>query len=414
MHIDTLDILRCPYCGGRLELVTSMYHRSIDEVIHDGILGCHCCIFPVVDGIPVLHILATAVEAREHLQAGRPALALRAMVGLDDEPQARRFEAAAAEDTSTYRDIVEALGPSFEGGYFLYRFSDPTFIVADAVVRAVAGAVLKATRRAIDICGGSGHLTRSLMDLSFPPPVLADLYFAKVWLARRFTAPACEPICCDGNAPMPFSRGAFGFAMCSDAFQYIWTKRQFIGEMARLVDGPEPGAIVVNHTHNQLSWSPSHGQPLSPAGYVSLFETIEPRIYGEASLFADVIRGGPLDLSRRDSQDALDGDPALTIVASSHPGVYARHAIRTPSAASGEFRVNPLYAVETTGDRLQLRLRFPTPDYEDEYRACRQYLPEEAVIDAEALRALEAGHVPASLAEMVRQRVIVDLPRKYY
>jgi hypothetical protein len=127
-----------------------------------------------------------------------------------------------------------------------------------------------------------------------------------------------------------------------------------------------------------------------------------------------VIRGGPLDLSRRDSQDALDGDPALTIVASSHPGVYARHAIRTPSAASGEFRVNPLYAVETTGDRLQLRLRFPTPDYEDEYRACRQYLPEEAVIDAEALRALEAGHVPASLAEMVRQRVIVDLPRKYY
>ena len=102
----------------------------------------------------------------------------------------------------------------------------------------MAGTVLQGTRRAIDICGGSGHLTRSLLDLSSPAPVLADLYFAKVWLARRFTAPGCEPVCCDGNAPMPFARGAFGYAMCSDAFQYIWTKRQFVGEMARLVDGP--------------------------------------------------------------------------------------------------------------------------------------------------------------------------------
>ena len=32
--------------------------------------------------------------------------------------------------------------PTFEGGYFLYRFSDPTFVVAQAVVRAVGGTVL--------------------------------------------------------------------------------------------------------------------------------------------------------------------------------------------------------------------------------------------------------------------------------
>ena len=144
-------------------------------------------------------------------------------------------------ESSTYREIVEALGPNFEGGYFLYRFSDPTFIVANAVVRAVAGTVLGGSRRAVDICGGSGHLTRSLMDLSSPPPVLADLFFPKIWLGRRFTAPGCEPVCCDGNGPMPFARGSFGYAMCSDAFQYIWTKRLFVGEMSRLVDGPERG-----------------------------------------------------------------------------------------------------------------------------------------------------------------------------
>ena len=74
------------------------------------------------------------------------------------------------------------------------------------------------------------------MDLSSPPPVLADLYFAKIWLARRFTAPGCEPVCCDGNSPMPFARGAFRYAMCSDAFMYIWTKRQFVRDMLRLID----------------------------------------------------------------------------------------------------------------------------------------------------------------------------------
>ena len=213
-----------------------MFNQTAGDRIQDGILGCHCCIFPVVDGIPVLHLQPAAVAARGHIEAGRADSARRVMFGLEDEEQAARFESVAASATATYRDTVEALGPNFEGGYFLYRFSDPTYVVADAVVRAVAGTVL-GNRRAVDICGGSGHLTRSLMAVSSAPPVLADLYFAKVWLARRFTAPGCEPVCCDGNSPLPFARGAFGFAMCSDAFQYIWTKRQFVGEMLRAIDG---------------------------------------------------------------------------------------------------------------------------------------------------------------------------------
>jgi hypothetical protein len=43
---------------------------------------------------------------------------------------------------------------------------------------------------------------------------------------------------------------------------YIWTKRQFVGEMERLVDAG--GAVLIGHTHNERTWSPSHGQPLSP------------------------------------------------------------------------------------------------------------------------------------------------------
>ena len=421
MRIDTLDILRCPFCGGRLELVTSIYHRRTEgdaDSIQDGILGCHCCIFPVIDGIPVLHLQQNATTARAHVEAGRPDLALRAVVGLEDESQALRFEAVARSSESTYRDVVEALGPAFEGGYFLYRFSDPTYVVAQAVVQAVAGAVLHGARRAIDICGGSGHLTRVLLDVSSPAPVLADLYFAKIWLARRFTAPGCEPVCCDGNGPFPFARGSFGYAMCSDAYQYIWTKRLFIAEMARLVDdndGAEPGAVVINHTHNQLAWSPSHGQPLAPAGYRDLFETLPVRIFGEAGLFADVVAGGPLRLSRQDAESALETDPALTLVGTRHAGVFVEHVLAAPGPARGRYQINPLYQTARTENRLELQLRFPSPDYEDEYGACRQYLPEQVTLDATALRRLhDGGPLTAEMAGLVRRRVIVDLPLRYY
>jgi uncharacterized protein YbaR (Trm112 family) len=431
MNLGTFDILRCPYCGSRLDLVTSSYHRTSGDEIYDGILGCQCCVFPVVDGIPVMHLQPAATAARELVEQGFPDRARRALFGLDDEREAEQFDALITSDTATYRNIVEALGEHLEGGYFLYRFADPTYIVGHAVVRAVAGTVLRDGGRAIDICGGSGHLTRSLMDLSSPPPVLADLYFAKIWLARRFTAPGCEPVCCDGNSPMPFARGAFRYAMCSDAFMYIWTKRQFVLDMLRLIDeGPDgddgrAGAALISHTHNQCTWTPSHGQPLTPDGYRNLFETLEPRLFGEAGLFADVVSGGPLNLARRDDLPTLEADPALTIVASRHPGVFVPHPLDPPpSHARGEFRVNPLYVASdaSRGDHdvdartvegVRFRLRFPSDDYEQEYGACRRYLPEEVTIAHEALRALDEGRVPGELSDLVRRRIIVDLPRRY-
>jgi uncharacterized protein YbaR (Trm112 family) len=414
MRTATLDILRCPYCGGRLELVTSLFHRRSADDIEDGILGCPCCTFPVVDGIPVMHLADASARASAHVQAGRPDLARSAMFGLDDDAAAARLADIVASTTATHRDVVDTLGPHFEGGYFLYRFSDPTYVVAHAVVRAVAGTVLARGGRAIDICGGAGHLTRALLDLSTPPPVLADLYFSKIWLARRFTAPGCEGVCCDGNAPLPFARGAFRYAMCTDAFMYMWMKRQLVGEMARLIDDGMDGAILIGHAHNARTWSPSQGQALAPEEYRNLFETVEPRIFAEAGLFEDVVVRGALDLGRRDTPDALDADPALTMIASRNAAVFGPHPVEAPVAPRGEYRVNPLYVVDETGDRATLRLQFPSADYEDEYGACRRYLPDEVVVDRAILTALGRSPLPAAVAELVRQRVILDLPARYY
>jgi len=417
MHKSTFDILRCPYCGSALDLVTSSFNEVSGDEIRTGILGCQCCVFPVVDGIPVMHLQPNATAAKDLVEQQKPAEARRAMFGLEEHPAvAERVDALIASPDATYRAIVEAFGEYLEGGYFLYRFADPTFIVGHALVRAVGGTVLRGGGRAVDIAGGSGHLTRSLLDLSTPPPVLADLYFAKVWLARRFTAPGCEPVCCDGNSPMPFARGAFRFAMCSDAFMYIWTKRQFVLDLLRLIDGQNPAAAMISHTHNQCTWTPSHGQPLTPDGYRNLFETLEPHVFGESGLFGDVVRGGPLDLSRVDGDRTLEAEQALAIVASTDPRVFTPHALEPPpSRPAGEFHVNPLYAADgpAAGETLRFRLRFPSEDYEQEYGACRQYLPDEVTVARADLAALASGSVPPGAADLVRRRVVVDLPRRY-
>jgi uncharacterized protein YbaR (Trm112 family) len=414
MRLDTLEVLRCPYCGGQLELVPSSFHRIENSTeIVDGILACHCCVFPVIDGIPVMHLNEPAPAAKDQIEAGRPDLARRTMLNLEGDYVAR-FEAVAASTSSTYRDTLAALGPAYEAGYFLYRFSDPGYVVAHPMIRAIARTVLRGGR-AIDLCGGSGHLTRSLMDLSGPPPVLADLYYAKLWLARRFTAPGCEAVCCDGNSPFPFGRASFRFAFCADAFMFIWTKRQFVQEMLRMVgDGADGQAAAITHTHNQLQWSPSLGQPLPPGGYLDLFETMPARLFSENELFADVMRGAALDLSRRHSQDALDADPALMLLASRDERVFAPHIIDNSPAQHGEFRINPLYEVRDLGEAVKLRLSFPDEDYEAEFGACRQYLPDALTIDRASLEAMAAGTLTPELEAFLRRRIVLDLPRRYY
>jgi hypothetical protein len=392
-----------------------MYHRDRDGEVEEAVLGCHCCLFPVVAGIPVVHMGGPSKAALKHLEARQPELARRAMFGFDAAEDAVRFEGLASSAETTYREMVDALGFDAEGSYFFYRFSDPSFVVAHPITRAIGSAVLSEGGRAIDVCGGSGHLTRSLMDLSSFPPILADLYFAKIWLARRFTAPGCEAVCCDANNPLPFARGAFRYAVCADAFMYIWQKRLLAQEMLRLIDGGRAaGAVVVTHAHNERVWSPSHGNALPPEGYRHLFETVDPRIFAESRIFSEVVRGGPIDLTRTDAPEALDDDPALVIVATANEAVFQQYQLDRGPGTPGELRVNPLYAVDTEPDRCRLRLRFPTDEYEDEFGQCRDYLADELVIDPTVLATAYRGRVTPEIEELVRRRVILDLPKRYY
>src|SRR5262249_59949182 len=108
--------------------------------------------------------------------------------------------------------------------------------------------------------------------------------------------------------------------------------------------------------------------------------------------------------------EILDREPALTIVATSRPDILKPHPLETSPVFTGELRLNPLYAVDPDGDRLTLHLQFPNKDYEDEYSACRRYLPETASVDRKTVDAMNPGGCPPDFPAPVSRRIVPDLP----
>ena len=409
MDASLLELLRCPFCGTRLDLVDGEATARDGASIQWGVLGCQCCAFPIIDGIPVLVADDPTRAAMHAMEAGRKDEALASLLGLD--PSASdRLRALLQGDTATYREALEIISPDAEGTYFVYRFSDPTFVLAESVVRAI-GADRRRTAHVIDLCGGSGHLTRVLSEVSGRPVVVADVYYWKLWLAQRFTAPGCAPVCCDANHPLPFVRGSFSMVVLSDAFPYIWHKRLLAEEMARLAgDG---GTILMPHLHSSLGFNFSAGMTLTPAAYQDLFAAGHPRLFRDSDLLNDVLGHTALDLSRDVTPEQAGDEPSVTLVATRDADVFRPHLLADPGTLAGELRVNPLYRVEQRGAQATLTLAFPTPEYEEEFGGVRRYLPDTLTLEIDLRGRLEPAHFGAAYTDLRRRRILLDTPPRY-
>ena len=409
MDVSLIDLLRCPFCGTRLDLVDNEALVREGPHVTWGVLGCQCCAFPIIDGIPVL-IADDATRAAMHaMEAGRTDDALASLLGLDG-PAAARLRSLLRGGTATYREALEIISPDAEGTYFVYRFSDPTFVLADTLVRAI-GADRRRTAHVIDLCGGSGHLTRVLGELSDRPVVVADVFYWKLWLAQRFTAPGCAPICCDANHPQPFARDAFSLVVLSDAFPYIWHKRLLAEEMLRLAGAN--GTILMPHLHSSLGFNFSAGMTLTPAAYRDLFEAGHPRLFRDSDLLGDILGHTAIDLSRDVTPEQAGEEPSVTLVASRDAGVFRKHHSADPGALTGELRVNPLYRVEQHGAQARLTLTFPTAEYEEEFGAVRRYLPDTLTLDADLRRPLQPSQFGSAYTDLRRRRILLDTPPRY-
>lgn len=412
MQLSLLEILRCPFCGSTLSLEEGeSLDRCGDEIAH-GIIYCQCSAYPVVAGIPVFTADYLADNARGQIAKGEFEPALWGMLGLDSEPRQEAFREFERKGTEvSYRDGVEILCPDAEGTYFVYRFSDPTFLVGSALIRAIGNDTRCWKKRALDLCGGSGHLTRVLCELSGGREVvLADAYFWKLWLAKRFTAPECQPVCCDANNPLPFAQGEFSLAVCSDAFHYIWSKRLLASEMMRIAG--EQGVIVLSHIHNSLAENYSAGMPLAPKWWRNLFAEMNPRLFRESEIFESAVTQQPVDLSKDYANEELSDEPALSLIATRLDGLFRSYNQTRAQAMLSRITVNPLYRIERNGEWATLRLDFPTTEYEDEFGQCKRYLADQAEIRVEALSNWTA--LPEDqLRSLLERRVLLDLPKGY-
>ena len=409
MEMSLIDLLRCPFCGTRLDLVDNEAVVREDSHVTWGVLGCQCCAFPIIDGIPVLIADDPTRTAMHAMEAGRKDEALASLLGLDGA-SAARLRARLQEGAATYRDALEIISPDAEGTYFVYRFSDPTFVLAETLVRAI-GADRRRTAHVIDLCGGSGHLTRVLGELSDRPVVVADVYYWKLWLAQRFTAPGCAPICCDANHPQPFARDAFSLVVLSDAFPYIWHKRLLAEEMLRLAG--TNGTILMPHLHSSLGFNFSAGMTLTPAAYRDLFDARHPRLFRDSDLLGDILGHTAIDLSRDVTPEQAGEEPSVTLVASRDAGIFRKHLSADPGALTGELRVNPLYRVEQRGAQASLTLSFPTPEYEEEFGGVRRYLPDTLTLDADLRGPLQPSQFGSAYTDLRRRRILLDTPPHY-
>lgn len=441
MLIETLRLLRCPFCGTRLSVVENAALDRGPTSIESGVLGCECCAFPVVAGIPVLIADDATRDAMHALEAGRREDALHGLLGLDGTRLDAFRELTAGDRRPTYRELLGVLCQDAEADYFLHRFSDPTCLLVEALLDALGRSSLAETAgspkasvgprtpagagasgslghdtaragRALDLCGGSGHLTRVLLrQPTCAGAVLADVHFWKLWLAARILAPDCDPVCCDANSPLPFADRLFATVLLSDAFPYIWHKRLLAGEMQRVATGD--GVIVMPHLHSAQGENYSAGDTLSPGAYHDMFRSLRPRLFDDRRLLDGVLDERVVDLAEHVTPAECGDTPSITLVASRDASLYRRHDIRDRLDIRGVLAVNPLYRVEHADDATRLTLNFPTPEYEDEFAPAKRYLPVTVTIDADLRGEITPGAVGPKCAELRRQRVLLDLPRRY-
>ena len=414
MQLTLLDGMRCPFCGTRLRLVDNAALARTESRVEAGVLGCECCAFPVVAGIPILLADDRTRDAMHAMERGDRDGALATALDVD---RAQAADLASTHEAAvlTYREAAARLAPDAEGTYFLNRFSDPTFVAAEALLRALGPAAAQHGGPWLDLCGGAGHLAHALAGPGGNAPgagtVIADLYFRKLWLATHLTAPGADGVCCSADAPLPFVTDRFPLVVLMDAFPYIWHKRLCADEMMRVTR--HDGIIALPHLHSSAGENVSAGDPLSPSAYRDLFAPLQPALFSDARLLDALIEEACVDLADDRAPDQLRGEPSLTLVASRRDGIRRALPAPPPAGVAGVLAVNPLYTVEVRGGRSALTLRFPTPEYEAEFGDCRRYLPDRVTVDADLSGPIDPRRLGPRYAEMRRRRVLLDVPRRY-
>lgn len=252
MRLTTLDILRCPPCGGPLEVAARRAVSSAGR-IREGLLGCPACgtTYPVVGWVPRMFAdpgLTPGERAlREELRGAAPAPAATSGAEAAEVPEARAGLEVVDEQWISgddYRARIESMVRS----KILYRELPPKLRARaekdveyriehtdrkDKFVKTTQSFLTTSPRSILDLGGGQGGaLTAFRKEFGAERSVLLDIddeWVELAWLRD----PETEVVRGDATS-MPFRPGAFDLLFTQATLEHIADWKTAVREMCRV------------------------------------------------------------------------------------------------------------------------------------------------------------------------------------
>jgi SAM-dependent methyltransferase/uncharacterized protein YbaR (Trm112 family) len=448
MPISFLKLLRCPFCAGTLSVSGP---EPVSTKPEYGVLSCYCARYPIVAGIPVLKKgnIGSAGQSSEEvislIESGRRTEALFSLLtprGLPPSPSwirslpsisgihrlkshasersARKWQEQAssllADEKATACNLLDLY---FSGNknkivhdYFAFRFGAGRYLVGLSFAASMAR---RPDRALLDLGCGCGHLTSGLVQHAEGRPVVGlDDSFFGLYVAKRWTAPQAEYVCCAADKSLPFPDGTFSAAFCSDAFHYFFDKATSARELKRLTR--DDGIIILFCVRNGLLEHPYGGLPLPPAGYQALVADMPHRLLADADVLERYLRKQGPSLARSAEIESLAHEPVLSIVASHCQERFVDYgSFDDWPHAQGPLGLNPLYvkATRNAEGKVSLRRSFPSPLYEQLNEDCKSYLPISVDVNESMWADLANGKQTHEIEALIDQCVLLAIPERY-
>ena len=437
MRTSFLAQLSCPECSSPLQ--ADLVLEGNAEEITAGTVRCQCSQYPIVAGILVFQRDSGTKVITSLLNRGKVTESLNILT--DTRPDRFTFKGISYLERSgapipltgykllmkllrvgsrpisecegaTFVKTIDSLGWGYWAEYLKYRFSSPSFVGAVTLAQLIQ----PSTKPTLDLGCGTGH---SAYALSARVPedtlVCADVIFIHLYLAKKFFVNNAQFICLDANRRLPFRDGFFSNVTSVDGFHWVRSSQELAQELTRILQAE--GILLLPHLHNRMVYE-GIGYPLSPEEYSSLFGALEPRLLPESKIVEDFTKEGSIDLSGSNAYDVLNKCDTISLVASRNQGIFKRYGGQDDALlkSSRRLTVNPMYRVETVGDKYLLELNKISDEFQAEYPLLHSYLPDHIQIEKEMLDQVLRHEAISNLPEirkLVRDFVLIDTPKNY-
>jgi SAM-dependent methyltransferase len=430
MKLDSLILLKCPFCGGDLDILQIM-DICKDDIIY-GILRCNCSNYSIVDGILNLQLDPLNEHIIKLIQAKKGNEALNLLLWRYSEyfykfilprTPSRNIKPLFTEivqNIAKYKSkkffldisFCNLLGKSNYDIYLKHRFSSETFWSIYSFLP-----LLRGKNKILDICCGAGHSSFVISSHINPTYHFSiDGSFNNLYYNRKYFSKNSQLICMDINYSLPFKDNNFDAIFMLDAFHYINARASLAKEIERLL--AYQGIFILSHLHNSLGFNVAKGKALASSEWVKLFYNSHIIAIPEAKIIDSILVKNCLDLETIYSDIELNNSNAISILGGHNTSFKKVYTDLNKDLLSRKDNliINPIYKKREMQDKLELKINFPSDFYRKEYTITSNYLLGEYVLDKSLLDRIEEGDFssnPDLIDYLMKRFLLINAPHNY-